>query len=229
MKKNKFAIFDIDGTIFRSSLLIELTEALIDEGVFPEEVRNTYARSYKNWSDRRDSYEKYINSVVAAFEKNIKGIDHKVFIKIAQRTVKINKNRVYIYTRNLLKELKKKNYYLIAISHSPREIVQEFCQELGFNKIYGRIYEVDKKNKFTGQTLYSDLIADKAKLLERALVKENLTLKASIGVGDSEGDISIMKMVANPICFNPNSKLYLQAQRSNWHVVVERKDVIYKI
>ena len=28
----KVAIFDIDGTVFRSSLLIELTDALIQEG-----------------------------------------------------------------------------------------------------------------------------------------------------------------------------------------------------
>ena len=32
------ACFDIDGTIFRSSLLIELVEQLIKEGVFPREA-----------------------------------------------------------------------------------------------------------------------------------------------------------------------------------------------
>jgi len=32
IKKRKVAIFDIDGTIFRSSLLVELLEALIAEG-----------------------------------------------------------------------------------------------------------------------------------------------------------------------------------------------------
>jgi len=35
----KLAIFDIDGTIFRSSLTIELLESLIEEGVFPLEEK----------------------------------------------------------------------------------------------------------------------------------------------------------------------------------------------
>lgn len=34
----KVAFFDIDGTVFRSSLLIELVNALIAEGVFPKEA-----------------------------------------------------------------------------------------------------------------------------------------------------------------------------------------------
>mgnify|MGYP001599791473 CR=1 FL=1 len=68
MKKKKVAVFDIDGTIFRSSLLIELTDALIQEGIFPESITKIYARAYKNWLERKDSYEKYIQAVVRAFD-----------------------------------------------------------------------------------------------------------------------------------------------------------------
>ena len=41
--------------------------------------------------------------------------------------VAFHKSRVYRYTRDLLRELKKKNYYLIAISHSYKEIVGSFA------------------------------------------------------------------------------------------------------
>ncbi|MDQ5951010.1 MAG: hypothetical protein QG639_287, partial [Patescibacteria group bacterium] len=54
------------------------------------------------------------------------------------------------------------------------------------------------------------------------LIKED-----SIAVGDSDGDISLLESVANPICFNPNQSLYNHAKRMKWEVVVERKDVIY--
>lgn len=224
----KVAIFDIDGTIFRSSLIIELTEALIAEKIFPKNARAMYARSYKRWFNRQDSYDKYIISVVVAFEKYIKGVNRGIFMKIAGRVIAANKDRVYRYTRDLVCDLKKKNYYLLAISSSPMEIVQGFCKKLGFDKVYGRIYEVGKNNRFTGKTLYLDLISDKAKILKRALKKENLTLAGSIGVGDSESDISFLKMVERPICFNPNSKLYSKAKRADWQVVVERKDVVYE-
>ena len=226
MKKSKVAIFDIDGTIFRSSLLIELVESLVTKGLFSEKIRTIYAKAYKNWFNRQGSYEDYIDAVVIAFKNNIKGVSHEAYLKIAKQVVAENKDQVYRYTRDLIKELKKKNYYLLAISNSPKEVVQGFCQELGFDKVYGREYEVINK-RFTGETLHLELISDKAKMLRHALEKEGLTLKGSIGVGDSEGDITLLNMVEKPICFNPNSKLYIKAKRLGWKVIVERKDVIY--
>lgn len=225
----KVAIFDIDGTIFRSSLLIEITDALIQEDVFPAMARKNYASAYKNWLERRDVYEEYIEAVVKSFLQNIKGVRQKDFIKVAKKVIAFHQNRVYRYTRDLARELKNKNYYLLAISHSPLEIVAEFCKKFGFNKVYGRVYEVNTAGKFTGKVLYLDIISDKSKILKRAVEKENLTLKDSVGVGDTESDIKFLKMVKKPICFNPNQKLYKYAKTKGWKIVVERKDVIYDI
>jgi HAD superfamily hydrolase (TIGR01490 family) len=225
----KIAIFDIDGTIFRSSLLIELTDALIQEGIFPEEAKNTYAKAYNNWLDRKGSYEKYIEEVVRAFEKNIKGVDYDDFLKISKEVASFHKSRIYRYSQKIIKDLKAKNYYLLAISGSPKAIVEEFCKNFEFDKIYGRMYEVNKNNKFTGKELYTDLISDKSKILQRAIEEEKLTLKNSVGMGDTETDITFLKMVEKPICFNPNKKLYQCAKKAGWEIIVERKDVIYHL
>ncbi len=227
-KKRKVAIFDIDGTIFRSSLLIEVTEALIQEKIFPRKAEDVYKKAYKRWTERKGSYEDYIMAVVDAFLANIKGVKPKDFARIAKNVITFHRNRVYRYTRDLVKELHKKDYYLLAISLSPKEIVQEFAKTLGFDKTYGLIYEVGANKKFTGRTL-EDIIFDKAKILKRVIGKEGLTLKNSIGVGDSEGDITFLKMVQTPICFNPNKKLYTTAKKNGWKIVVERKDMVYKL
>ena len=225
----KLAIFDIDGTIFRSSLLIEVTEALINEKVFSLKARAGYTKEYKNWVERKGSYEDYIMAVVRTFLKNIKGVEHKDFSKIAKKVIDANYNKVYVYTRDLVKKLKKKNYYLLAISNSPQEMVQGFCKKLGFDKTYGRVYEIGKNNKYTGNILFLDLITDKSKILKRVMEKGGLTLKDSIGVGDTEGDIPLLKMVQIPICINPNKNLFNVAMKEGWRIVVERKDVIYKL
>ncbi len=222
----KVAIFDIDGTIFRSSLLIEITEALIKKRIFPARAKKTYGGAYKIWTERKGPYENYINAVIKEFEKDIKGVRQDQFLKVAKSVVEFNKNRVYRYTRDLIKDLKKKNYYLLAISNSPKEILDEFCRKLGFNKVYGRIHEA-KKGIFTGKVSYLELISDKAKILKRAVKREKLTLKDSIGVGDTESDIPFLKLVEKPVCFNPNQKLYKYAKSSGWTIVTERKDVIY--
>ena len=227
--KKKVAIFDIDGTIFRSSLLIEVTESLVYEGVFPLKVRDIYTKSYNNWLNRKGSYEKYIGEVINAFEQNMKNIKYVDFVKASKNVIAFHKSRVYRYTRQIVKDLKKKNYFMLAISNSPKELVDDFCSNLGFDKVYGRVYEVGKNGKFTGKTLYLDLVSDKAKILQRAVEKEGLTLKGSIGVGDTESDIKFFKLVQRPICFNPNKKLYNHAKSVGWEIVVERKDVIYKI
>lgn len=70
---------------------------------------------------------------------------------------------------------------------------------------------------------------DKAVILKRAVGKEGLALKGSVGVGDTESDIPFLKMVERPICFNPNKKLYRYAKRKGWPIVVERKDMIYNL
>ena len=226
--KQRVAVFDIDGTIFRSSLLIELVEKFIEEGLFPYTSHSFYEEEYQRWLDRRGSYEDYINKVVQTYRQSIKGVKLADALEIADRLMLFHKNRVYRFTRDLVKKLEK-THFLLAISHSPYHVVEPFCREWGFNKIYAMIYEVDNGGIFTGNVEYEDLIKDKGKILERAVSKEKLTLKGSMGVGDTESDIPILKLVARPIAFNPNRKLYQVAKKNRWEIVVERKDMIYKL
>lgn len=228
-EQKKFAVFDIDGTIFRSSLLIELTEELINAGLFPAETRNHYEVPWKKWLDREDGYDKYIMAVVESFQKNIKGVYYGDFADVVKKIVGNQKNHTYRYTRELVRTLKQRGYFLLAISHSPKGVIDSFCNELGFDKVYGRFYELGPGDKFTGQVVDEHLIANKANIIKRAVEKENLTLAGSIGVGDTEGDISMLELVEKPVCFNPNEKLYRYAKLNKWPVVVERKDVIYRI
>lgn len=221
------AIFDIDGTIFRSSLLIELVEVLIEEKIFPVSVRADYTREKVRWLDRKGDYDSYISAVVKVFVKNIKGVSYKDFNRSAHIVVERYRNRTYRMTTDLIAELKRKKYYILAISQSPKGVLDLFCKELGFDKVYGRFYELGPTDCFTGRVEDEHLIENKAAILRRAVEKEGLTLEASVGVGDTESDIPFLELVENPICFNPNMKLYRHAKRNGWQIVVERKDVIY--
>jgi len=224
----KVAIFDVDGTIFRSSLLIELVETLIERGIFPEETWKSYADEEKRWLERTGEYEAYMMAVVDAFRSNIKGVHYADFADISDEVVARYRNRVYRHTRDLVKELKQKGYFLLAISQSPKTVVEGFCKRMGFNKVYGRVYELGPGDRFTGNIMDMHLIENKANIVRRAVEREGLTLKGSYGVGDTEGDISMLELVERPIAFNPNAKLYRYARRMGWRIVVERKDVIYK-
>ena len=227
--KQKVAIFDVDGTIFRSSLLIQVVNRLIEKKIFPPETRAVYEEAYERWLNREGDYQEYIDGVVKAFVGHLKGVHYSALADAAEELVGEQWKRTYRYTRDLLIDLKKEGYFLLAISHSPKTVLDKFCPRLGFDKTYGMIYEIGPQDCFTGNVVDQHLIMNKAGILRRAVEKENLTLEGSIGVGDTESDIPFLELVAKPVCFNPNMKLYKTAQRLKWSVVVERKDVIYDL
>ena len=227
IKKRPVAVFDIDGTIFRSSLFIEITEAFIEEGIFPNKVKDEYYKEFLNWQHRKGGYNDYLDKMVQAYMTNVKGVNLKNAICVANKVLEIQKHKVYSYTRDLIKDLKN-THFMLAISHSPFFIAEPFAKDIGFDKTYAVFYEEDN-GILNGNIKDEDLIFNKGKILKRAVEKENLSLKGSFCVGDSESDIQILKLVENPIAFNPSSKLYNVAKRNKWKIIVERKDVIYEI
>src|SRR3989344_1767918 len=124
----KVAIFDIDGTIFRSSLLVEMVEALVAAGIFPKTARAEYADAWKKWQGRQGSaksgfsYYEFLGCVIQAYIKHIKGVRRADVWRVADRVVAFHKVRVYRFTRDLVKKLNR-THFLLAISHSPYEAV----------------------------------------------------------------------------------------------------------
>jgi HAD superfamily hydrolase (TIGR01490 family) len=231
-KPTKLAVFDIDGTIFRSSLVIELSHALVKDGVFPKKAKTEIAKEYLAWLDRKGSYQAYIDKVVKIYVKYIAGKNYAKVKKVAEQVIAFQKDRVYRFTRDLIKKLKKQNYFLVAISGSPAYIVGPYAKAIGFNLFFGTRLEV-KNEKFTGKVGDAgnlDSAHDKAGIIRVILKKyPSINLKKSLAVGDTESDIPMLSLVGQPIAFNPNFGLVRVAKAKKWQVVVERKDVVYNV
>jgi HAD superfamily hydrolase (TIGR01490 family) len=229
MEKRPVAVFDIDGTVFRSSLLVELVDRLIERGIFPKEARGEFEDERLKWLDRKGDYEAYIAKVVEAFADHLKGKPYEEVSNLAGEVIEEKRHRVYRYSRDLIRELKGQGYFVLAVSHSPKFIADGFGYEQGFDKVYGTFYASGPSGNFTGEIEDQELIYNKAAILTRAVRKEELTLEGSYGAGDTESDIPMLELVENPIAFNPNRKLYDHAKKRGWKIVVERKDVIYEL
>jgi phosphoserine phosphatase len=77
-----------------------------------------------------------------------------------------------------------------------------------------------------------DVPRDKAKIAREIISRTefcDIPVENIWGVGDSESDINFLEIVGHPICFNPTLRLYEEAKRRHWTVVVERKNVIYHL
>jgi HAD superfamily hydrolase (TIGR01490 family) len=235
-KSRKVAVFDIDGTIFRSSLVIEVFNALVDAEVFPQSARHVVERSFVQWLDRKGHYNDYLMKLVRTYYKHLPNARAVLVDAVIERVIDRHKDRVYRFTRDLVRRLRSQGYLLIAISNSAHAMVERFADTQGFDAAIGRKLEINN-GLYTGRILYNNSLfpinahLDKVEILTQYLDEHGITadLSQSYAVGDSEGDIPLLSAVGKPIAFNPSLPLAKLAQKKGWQMVVERKDVIYHI
>lgn len=227
----KMAIFDIDGTIFRSSLVLELMSALVAKKIFPKSTLSEISSSYEAWVNRRGSYEDFIMKLVTVYYANIVGRQAKIIREAIDLLLLEQRDRLYRYTRTLIRNAKRDGYFLFALSGSPTDIVKPFADYLGFHGCCGREYEI-KKGRYTGR-VSNDLAMNlnKDKLVKQYLAEHGLIadFKKSFAIGDTETEIPLLKIVGQPIAFNPNRQLANYAKKHNWPIILERKDVVYNL
>ena len=229
MKKQKIAIFDIDGTIFRKNLQFELINELSWMDIFPRNVRDQIVTLYTNWLEHTGSYEQYRAGLVELYEKHIRGCKLVDVQRASKGVVTFHQDRTYVFAENIINKLRKENYHIIAISGSPIEIVKEYDKlHLHFDAVFGSVYGLNDKGIYTGETHYEP-VKNKGNLVKQYVYEHDLTLEGSYGMGDTSSDASFLELVENPIAFNPNEELKAIAQEKGWRIVVEKKDVIWEM
>jgi len=227
-KKKKLAVFDIDGTIFRKNLAFELIDELAWMKVFDRKVRNDLSHLYTNWLDHKGVYEDYRKALVNIYCQNIRGCTREQVIKASKIVVPFYKDRTYNFANDLINQLRKEDYAIIAVSGSPSEIVEEYNKYLKFDAVFGTVYEVNAEGVYTGNAVFEPT-HNKDQVVRQYLTENDLGLAGSYGVGDTESDAPVLEIVENPIAFNPNYNLKKIAEEKGWRIVVEKKDVIYEI
>lgn len=224
----KFAVFDIDGTLFRWQLFHELVFELKDQNLLGPDASVSLDEAFVKWRGLQASWTEYENQVVNTIEQHIATIEPADFEAAAKRVVERSGHKVYAYTANLVKTLKKQGYFLLALSGSQQEIAELFAEKHGFNACIGTIHERNKAGKFTGK--YERFVPGrKANIAKEFVKKHNLSYVDSYAVGDSAGDIDMLEIVEHPITFNPSEELLGAAQKNNWLIVIERKNIAYEL
>lgn len=222
----KFAVFDIDGTIFRWQLYHELFDALVAKNIISGDAATEVFKAREEWRDRSDSYTKYEMALIAAVEPAIVGLPKKDFHAIADGILQAKGHQIYRYTSELLQRLNKEGYTTIALSASHHELVERFCALHNIDIAYGRKYEI-KAGKVTEHSI---LVHDrKAEILHEIISEYSLDINDSYAVGDSTSDIGMLEIVDNPIAFNPNTELMNAAIAKGWKIVLERKNIAYTL
>ncbi|MEI7750415.1 MAG: HAD-IB family hydrolase [Candidatus Moraniibacteriota bacterium] len=229
MEQQKLAVFDIDGTIFRKNLHFELINELSWIGAFPVDVRKRLTEVYSDWLEHEGTYEEYRKAIVALYAEHIKGISEEKVREASRIMVPFHMKRTYIFSEALIRRFRAEGRHIIAVSGSPIEVVEEYNEKyLHFNKVYGSVYEKDEHGIYTGKATFEPTKA-KDKVVRQYAEENGIDLADSYGIGDTESDIGIFRIVEHPIAFNPNQNLKKVAEAEGWRIIVEKKDVVYDL
>jgi len=225
---SKFAAFDMDGTLFRSGLYREVVNELIDLGALPTEIIHSFSDQEQAWKKRLhgSAFGEFDQAVVVAMEKRLPEIKISYYELAVERVIEKHRDNVYVYTRELAKKLKKDGYVLLAISGSQQELVEPFAKLYGFDHFIGQRYERGKEYLLGVERKTHK---GKGKFLQKLIDDHDLSLKGSVAVGDTAGDVEMLEMVENPIAFNPEKRLYERAVKEGWKIVIERKNMMFEL
>ena len=226
--KQKFAAFDIDGTLFRSGLYREVAYELMKMGALPSGILEETTAKNREWRHRShgNAFEEFDMLVVDRVDHALPQLRIDDYEEAAQMVLEKRADNIYVYTRDLIAKLKAEGYFLIAISGSQIELVEPFAVKYGFDTWIGQQWERGEEF-FTGNVVKTHTHKDL--ILHDLMERHNLTLKGSYAVGDSNGDVGMLELVEHPIAFNPTAELYNQAVSHGWTIAIERKNMMYTL
>lgn len=186
--KYKIIVFDIDGTITRH----------VSSWRYIHEKLGLWDVLAKKYQDQflagKISYRRFCELDAAHW----KGMDadklHDVF-----RNVRYSRN-----ARRAIKKLKDKGFKLVAISTGLQFITDRIKKEMKFDYVIGNRLNV-RKGRLTGSVTINISHGAKGKTVRTILKRFGVKPSEMIAVGDSEGDIPMIKLAGYSVAFNSSS------------------------
>lgn len=233
--KNIGAFFDIDGTIFRDSLMTANFKKLLKYEIISN--KTYYKDVYdieKLWSRRYGQYDDYITTISTVYAENLKGVNMDFLNFIADKTIEDSYEDIYKYSRARLNFHKEAGHLIFFISGSPDFLVSRMAKKYNAAAYRGTNYIPDENNNFSGEISMMWNSENKYIAMQELLAEYNIDLEKSYAYGDTNGDISMLKLVGNPIAINPTKELLAaikndQELNNKTEIIIERKDNVYSL
>lgn len=234
MTKKIAAFFDIDGTLYRDSLMAEHFKKLVKYDILDDKIWiNDIRHLYKAWDNRQDDYDDYLFELSNKYVEAITGLDKETLDFIAKQVITLKADRVYKYTRDIIKKHQEQNHLVFFISGSPDFLVEKMGEKHGAFLSVGSGYII-KDNKFTGTVIPMWDAVSKNNMIDELIATYDIDLEKSYAYGDTNGDYQMLTRVGHPVAINPSKELLNHIKNNDKladkiDIIIERKDVIYKV
>jgi len=229
------AFFDIDGTLYRDSLMVDHFKKLIKYEVLDPIIWHGEAKKkFENWNHRHGDYEDYLLEVAEVYRKGMIGLNKYYVDFITNQVIRLRGERVYKYTRGRIKWHLDQGHEVILISGSPKFLVEKMAKKYNVKHYSATEYLIDGNHNYTGELIPMWESHDKNREIDRYVAELDIDLSKSYAYGDTNGDYAMLKKVGNPIVINPIRKLVERIKddedlHERIQIMIERKDVIYSL
>ncbi len=229
------AFFDIDGTLYRNSLMIEHFKKLVRYEVIDPRVWHTNVKyTYKEWRKRVRHYEDYMLELIDIYIDALRGRKKSDLEFISNQVIRLNGDIVYKFTRDRIKWHQENRHKVFFISGSPNFLVSKMAAKYGVDAFRGAEYLLDEEGRFTGEVVPMWDSKSKDGALLQLKQDYDIDFSRSYAYGDTNGDLSMLRKVGRPIAINPTKELVISIKEDHSlfeksRIVVERKDVIYSL
>ena len=224
MSKHKITFFDIDGTIRNKSLTESLFEILIQDYSYRGTNEEKYLQLQDEISKLRKAYKSSEDKSVYLYgDYGEKGVEFTMFSlenytleevrEIGRRVaVEYRDHQDYVFSKELIKFLRQEGFELVAISGSPKFLVDAFVKEYGFSKGIGQDYVKDEKagifKETSIRTFQDKHVFIKELLRDRSSGDFNRDDFYIVAVGDTECDFSMMEYADKAFIINPSIRFF---------------------
>ncbi|MDD3648299.1 MAG: HAD-IB family phosphatase [Candidatus Dojkabacteria bacterium] len=218
----KLALFDIDKTIFDGYIILHLASFQTELGIISQKINDNLQSIAKKYSNGLLPYEIAQRKINEYYAVGLKDLSYAVVVNSTNEFIKSNRDMFYPYVERLFYKLK--NSYDIYLVTGEFEFIANACKEnLSAYDFFASKCEIVNK-KFSGR-VEKHLAFGREKEKEVKSLIEKYTNKGSFAVGDSEGDIDMLKLVEHAFCINPTPQLEKEANRNSW--VITNEEVIF--
>jgi HAD superfamily hydrolase (TIGR01490 family) len=229
------AFFDIDGTLYRNSLLIEHFKKMVKYEIIDPALWHTSIKSaFTEWRKRVGEYDTYMLELVETYYEALKGRRVADLEFISNQVIALHGDIVYKYTRSRILWHKLNGHKVFFISGSPDFLVSKMADKYSIDAYRGTSYIVDEEGRFTGEVIPMWDSDSKDRAIDELVDQFGIDLSQSYAYGDTNGDYSMLCRVGNPIAINPAKELLLNIKTTpelaeKAKIIIERKDLVYEL
>ena len=211
------AIFDLDNTLISDDSDFLWGQFLVDQGIVDkDQYEEANTRFYEDYKQGKLDIVEFLHFSLAPLAENEPEQLYKWRSQFIEEIIKPIQLKPAI---RLVNKHRFKGDTVMVITATNRFVTEPIVKLFGIDNLLATTPEFVKERytgKFNGTPCYQE---GKVTLLKEWLENSTETLENSWFYSDSHNDLSLLKLVDNPVAVDPDEKLGEYAKLADWSII----------